>query len=242
MALSPARDFFPSTHETWLHTRIEAISCGDGLIALQAAQEIREHLMERYAEPLTAYVRGSSLATLGEPTEIVHGFFARSLADAAFTVRWSERGGPLRRWMINGLLLHARGVVRDRARNREHSMTDSAQLESTLASPEPPAERAFELAWSLALLGAACNDVAESFARDGREQAFEIFRQHVVEGKSYPTIEGELGVDPVRAATEVRAVTRALRESLLERLREEGLVGDEIEREVASILRRVGQV
>ena len=241
MSESPARDLFPSTHATWLQTRIECIVQGDQTLAQQAAQELREHLMVRYAEPLCAYIRGSSLRSLTEPQDLVHDFFARVLGDAQFLVRWRQRGGPLRRWMINGLLLHARGVVRDRARNRERSGSTSTEATLAVPSNEPSAQRAFESAWALAILDAACKQVQDAFDRAGRAGDFELFHRHVIDGKSYSAIEAEIGVDPVRAATIVRAVTRALRESLIERLREEGATADTLDAEVRSILRLIGQ-
>lgn len=241
MSSTGRTDIFPSTHATWLHTRIESVCDTNTATSALAARELREHLMLRYHKPLCAYVRGSSLRTLGEPEELVHEFFARALADDMFLVRWKARGNPLRRWMMNGLLLHARGVVRDRARNREHSGKNPSVIDSIAQSSEPSAEQAFESAWAMAMLDAACQDVQDSFAKDDRAQAFDIFRKHVIDGKSYPEVHAQLGVDPVRCATEVRAVTRALRDSLLERLREDGVTGESIDAEASAILRLIGQ-
>jgi hypothetical protein len=168
MSPTERTDIFPSTHATWLHTRIESVCDTDTATSALAARELREYLMLRYHKPLCAYVRGSSLRTLGEPEELVHEFFARALADDMFLVRWKARGNPLRRWMMNGLLLHARGVVRDRARNREHSGKNPSVIDSIAQSSEPSAEQAFESAWAMAMLDAACQDVQDSFAKDDR--------------------------------------------------------------------------
>lgn len=76
---------FPTTHATWLRTLV-----GDGVATAEranAAERARFAVMERYAEPLAVFVRGSSLARRGEPNEIVNGFFAARLSDAA------SRGG-----------------------------------------------------------------------------------------------------------------------------------------------------
>lgn len=241
MGLTGTRDLFPSTHGTWLDTRIELLVADDAAAAAVAARELRGHLMERYEAPLCAYVRGSSMRTLGEAEEIVHSFFAKALDDAQFLVRWRARGGPLRRWMMNGLLLHARGIVRVRARSREHSGMDTQALEAALRAPERGAEAAFESAWAFAMLDEACREVQDAFDAQGRAQSFEIFRRHVMDGLSYPQIEAQLGVDAVRGATEARAVTRALREALVARLREDGIGGEIVEAEVRAILRLVGQ-
>lgn len=241
MGQTGTRDLFPSTHGTWLDTRIDLVLADDVAVAATAAREMRQHVMERYCEPLAAYARGSSMRTLGEPDEIVHSFFAKVLGDPHFLVRWRARGGPLRRWMMNGMLLHARGIVRDRARARERSSLDAATLDAALSSPERGAQEAFESAWAMTMLDEACREVQDAFDDDGRAQAFEIFRRHVIDGKSYPVIAADLGVDAVRCATEVRAVTRALREALVGRLRDDGIGGEVVEAEVRAILRRIGQ-
>lgn len=241
MGLTGTRDLFPSTQGTWLNTRIDLVVAEDADAAAVAARELREHLMERYAEPLCAYALGSSMRALGEPQELVHSFFAKALEDAHFLVRWRARGTPLRRWMMNGLLLHARGIVRDRARSREHSGLDTQAIEAALRAPERGAEAAFESAWAFAMLDEACRDVQDAFDGDGRAESFEIFKRHVIDALSYPQIAAQLGIDAVRCATEVRAVTRALREALVARLRNDGIGGEIVEAEVRLILKRIGQ-
>jgi hypothetical protein len=72
--------------------------------------------MARYAAPLAVFVRGSSLARLGEPAEIVNGFLASRLSDARFLEAWAASGMRLRRWLMNGILFYGQGLARDRAR------------------------------------------------------------------------------------------------------------------------------
>ena len=103
-------DHFQTTHQTWILDRIAEGSGG--------APTLRVNLMERYREQLLAYARGSTLRQLAEPDELVHGFFAAFLARDGAIERWAESGTRLRRWMMNGLVLHARGLRRDAARNR----------------------------------------------------------------------------------------------------------------------------
>ena len=71
--------------------------------------------MDRYAGPLAVFVRGSSLARLGEPAEIVNGFFASRLSDAEFLRAWDRSGMRLRRWLMNGILFYGQGLARDGA-------------------------------------------------------------------------------------------------------------------------------
>jgi hypothetical protein len=105
---------FPTTHATWLRTLV-----GDGVATAgrgNAAETARIAVMERYAEPLAVFVRGSSLARLGEADEIVNGFFAARLSDAAFLEGWARSGMRLRRWLMNGILFYGQGLARDSAR------------------------------------------------------------------------------------------------------------------------------
>ena len=74
-------DHFPSTHATWIDAQLTiAERAGshteDGQSARRALQQ---HLMQRYHEPLRAYVRGSSMRQLGDTDELVGGFFAVAL-------------------------------------------------------------------------------------------------------------------------------------------------------------------
>ncbi|MFZ9916527.1 MAG: hypothetical protein ACO3IB_14505, partial [Phycisphaerales bacterium] len=117
---------FPTTHATWLVTLV-----GDGADARGAgASEARRHVMERYAAPLAVFVRGSSLARLGDADDLVNGFFAARLSDAAFLAAWSRSGMRLRRWLMNGMLFYGQGVARDRAREAQRgAFVEPAALE-----------------------------------------------------------------------------------------------------------------
>ena len=84
--------------------------------------------MDRYAGPLAVFVRGSSLARLGEPAEIVNGFFASRLSDAEFLRAWDRSGMRLRRWLMNGILFYGQGLARDGARaNGRSAMLPAAE-------------------------------------------------------------------------------------------------------------------
>ena len=105
----PRVDFFPTTHLTGLLTELRAAPEGEAHARLAAL------VMTRYAHPLELYARGSTLRFIAEPLDLVHGFFASALADPAYFARYHASGMRLRRWLMNGLLLHARSVARDRA-------------------------------------------------------------------------------------------------------------------------------
>lgn len=229
----PSRDGladFPSTHATWLVTRID-----DGGDA--AMREARVHLMQRYREPLLAYAANSRLANIDEPDELVHGFFAAKSTDPRFLREWRASGLPLRRWMLNGLFFHARSIVRDRAREAARREQTSPEF---LHAPSPDAERAFERTWALALVEAACRAAHASLAADGRERAYDCFHRHFFDSLGYAQLAAEHGIDETTVASEVRLATRRARAEA------EALVRDEIgtadERAVAAELARVREL
>jgi hypothetical protein len=118
-----ATDHFPTTQQTWI---LDRLAEGHG-----GSSALRSHLMEWYRGPLVAYARGSSLRTVAEPDEHVHGFFVSFLERPGALERWAESGTRLRRWMMNGLLLHARGLRRD---NRAHRSRGAALAAASLAT------------------------------------------------------------------------------------------------------------
>ncbi|MFO0005367.1 MAG: hypothetical protein ACK559_29995, partial [bacterium] len=101
---------FPTTQATWLVDRVE-----------HAPSEARAHVLERYFQPLCAYARASAnLRALGEPAELVNAFFAARFTDDMYLARWISSGIPLRRWLANGLVMHARNTLLAARRRAEH--------------------------------------------------------------------------------------------------------------------------
>jgi hypothetical protein len=47
---------FPSTHATWITVQLDALEQGDEVGADRALRELRDHVMRRYYEPLSAYL------------------------------------------------------------------------------------------------------------------------------------------------------------------------------------------
>ena len=217
-------DHFPTTHQTWI---LDKIAEGDG-----GAAALREHIMERYREPLLVYVRGSTLRLLGEPDELVHGFFAHFLARHDSLARWAESGTRLRRWMMNGLVLHARGLRRDAARNRE---TGSVDALATRASAEAPAEDAFEVAWARSLLSDAATAVQAELGAEGRSPAWEVFARHIIDGQSYSECCPRLGYTLDEGRTVTRMVSIRIRRTLRELLLQEGTPEVEIAAELRAL-------
>lgn len=250
-----AVDHFPSTHATWLDAQLTIMeTAGDGSPAGRGALDgLRRHLMERYHAALTLYVRGSSLRRLGEPDDIVGGFFAERVCKPGFLPQWRSSGLPLRRWMMTGINLYGKSLVRERTRDRlravggafEHGdeLGDADGAEGVLgaiASDEASAERAFERAWALAVLNAALAQVHAELLAQGRLDEYAIFRRRVVEGETYETIAPSVGRTPQQCAGATRLVTDRLREALRSALREDGVGTAELEQAVAEVFAAFG--
>jgi hypothetical protein len=243
-------DHFPSTHATWIDAQLtiaedgdRAACAGDGVgraRAEGARDALRRHLMERYADALRAYVRGSSLREMAEADELVNGFFADVLSRPAFLREWRFHGGPLRRWMINGLLFHARGIRRDAARRREHGVGDAATLEALAPEQEASAVRAFDRAWANALLQSVCERVRASLEAEGETVSFDAFRRHVIDGRTHAEVASELELPVAQVARLVRTVTDRVRTEAVRVLVEEGVHRDDAQAELRRIEELLG--
>ena len=225
----PRAEHFPTTQLTTLFDELRTLHGDDG------RSRFAETIMRRYAEPLAIYARGSSLREIAEPEDLVHGYFAHALADHRFLERYLASGMRLRRWLMNGLLLHARSVARDRARGARREGTPLEAAASTSGGSE--AEQAFDRAWALALLSEACASVEQTLLVEGRDRAWTVFRRHAIDGRSYIDLERELGLGRQQMADLVRGVTRRLRDRVMELLEDEG--GDSAD-QLRDVIRLLG--
>jgi hypothetical protein len=201
---------FPTTHATWLATRID-----DG--GVDAMREARVHLMERYRSPLLVYAATSRCRSVDEPSELVHDFFAAKVGDAQFLAQWQASAKPLRQWILNGFIFHVRGVVRDRVRDAMHlARHDARHLESST-----DAEDMFERAWAFALVESACRKAQLLLAHEGRARAYDCFHRHFFDGREYAQLATEHGVDASVIAADIRHAMRRTRAATESILREE---------------------
>lgn len=229
-------DHFPTTHATWLSERIGV-----------ANDEVARHVMERYFEPMRAYVRGSSLRNFGDSADLVNDFFAARLGDPNYLERWLDSRLPLRRWLLNGLLLHVRNraIAEGRRRARGDAAVGgvgSGETERLAgASPEPEALAALERAWAIGLVTEAHDRVRAGLVAEGREAWWECFRLHVLHGLPYSDACPMAGVAAGNGANIVRAVSRRLATMLAELLARDGVAEADIDRELELIQRLVAR-
>ena len=153
---SQSHDHFPSTHRTWIADHLTVICEEPHSPAADVAHRtLSAYIMNRYNEPLRAYVSAAALRDLGEPQELVASFFARSFDNSILLQRWISSGIALRRWLMNAISLHCRGLRRDLRRNQSRVRTESelgatGSIDAISSQASHSAERAFDRAWALA--------------------------------------------------------------------------------------------
>jgi len=228
----PLHDF-PSTHQTWISETL-FVARGDGADARAARDHVNAHVMQRYFEPLQAYVRSSRFARSDEPADLVNAFFASRLARADYLESWLASGLPLRRWLANGLLLSLRERVR--ADTRRMAREAEAALPAD-AAHEVDAVNALERAWAEGVLQAAVQEVRDALAAEGRAQAWQVFRRRAIDGITYAALQGEMGLAMNQLEAAVKLVTRRLRAAIEASLRAEGVRESEIEAQAVHALR-----
>ena len=240
-------DHFPSTHATWIDAQLtiaeegeRAAAAGDagGYARANNAQDaLRRHVMNRYTPALTAYVSTPALRRIGERDDLVSGFYARTMGDPAFFTRWRQSNMPLRRWLMNAMAFHCRGVMRDTHRESERNTnTDAISTAAGLSSVEIDPADAFDRAWALALANEAYAIVQSDLAARGRSGDDAIFRMHVVDGLTYAQIAAASGLTEPECLNTTRRVSSALRAAGRELLREEGVPESELDAAIEEVL------
>ena len=246
-------DHFPSTHATWIDAQLtiaeqgdRAASAGDPAAASRASNArdaLRRHVMERYAAALTAYVSTPQLRRIGERDDLVSGFFARTMSDPSFFVRWRASGMPLRRWLMNAMSFHCRGVMRDAQREHDrarghamHARDTGGEMEEAAVADGPGPAEAFDRAWALALANEAYALVQAELTDRGRGDDDAAFRMHVVDGMTYSEVARATGRTEAECLNATRRVANALRTAVRELLREEGVPVDALGAAVDEVL------
>ncbi len=217
-------DLFPTTHATWLDDAIRT-----------APADARAHVMQRYFDPLCAYARASSLRLLGEPAELVNDFLATRLASDAYLAKWPASGLPLRRWLANGLFIHARNrALQAKRRAAIAALADPADLdEMRAADHETDALLALERSWAIRTVTEAHEQVRTELEAEGRSAWWELFRLHTVQGMPYAQAAPAVGVPRTSASSVHRQVVDRLRDALRANLERDGIAPDDIDRELA---------
>lgn len=227
-------DLFPTTARTWIDEQFATIELG-GDAAVDARVRLRSHVMERYARPLSAYVRATSIARMLslDADDVVHDFLAHRVSRDGFFERYAESNLPLRRYLMNGVLF----VLRERLTAAGLESDGVARAREVAEHAEAgDAVSAFERAWGQDVLALAAERVAHELEASGEGLAWTVFRRHFLEGRTYEQIADEIGLASHVVRNEVRRAGRRLDRVLHDILRSEVVPESEVERELRRIL------
>ena len=62
---------FPSTHATWITVQLDRVAADQAADASDALRELRDHVMRRYYEPLSAYLSATGYRDVDAPSALV---------------------------------------------------------------------------------------------------------------------------------------------------------------------------
>jgi hypothetical protein len=211
-------DAFPSTDRS----RLAEMLARDPAARKQAVREV----LSRYVDPLQVYVAGSSLRAHGDPSDFVRGFTASRFTRDSYLDKWIESGLQLRRWLINGLHLYEKEVLRKSRPLGTAPIGDLPTGDSTTV----------DAAWARALILEAVEGVRRELRESGHDIAWDVFRRHFLDGRSYRELETEFGMRPAAMAEVSRRVANLLREHLRLLLVRDGVKPADIGAELRAML------
>lgn len=217
------RDVFPTTHRTWIGKKLREGG--------PARSEINHHVMTLYSHPLQVYFSGCRDHWLGDPQDIVAGFFADRLAKDGFLNHWENSNLRLRRWLMNAFCFFLSELKRKRKRDLQSEAT--AVNEKILSTtPENLMERAFVES----LVRESLHQTQEQCVQQGLGDHWGIFVRHHYEDQSYLSIAKEFDISAARATVMSRTAARRFRIVLRHLLGGDGAAEDEIDQEIRSLL------
>jgi hypothetical protein len=216
-------DVFPQTLTTWIRDRLQGGAGG--------RREVDRHVMEVYAFPLRVYFLGGRDRTLGEPDEVIQGFFADRLARTEFFAQWQSSGLPLRRWLMNALNFYLKELRR--AGNRGAASGESQAEDVGTFEGDPNAE--IERAFIISLVRVALRNVERTCELEGQSRHWTSFYEHFYLDRSYADIGRDLGVDAARAMVMARTVRHKFQAEIRRMMTIDG-ADTEVDKAILSLL------
>lgn len=217
------RDAFPATHLSWIHRQLAAGS--------NARPELHRFLMEVYSLPLQVYYRGTRMHWLGDPDEVVHGFFAERLARPGFLDAWRQSNKPLRRWLMNAFCFYLQECRRAR-----QAQPAGATLATDPPAPDVAMEREADREFVVGLVRAALRRAEYVCGQRGQAEHWRLFVAHHLDQRPYAELEAEFGIAPPRASVMVRTATHCFRAVLRGLIERDGVEARAVDRVIADLL------
>lgn len=220
------RDVFPTTRRTWINQVMDRSGTDRG--------ELNRHIMLVYAAPLRVYFLGTGSRWLGDPEEIVAGFFADRLAREGFLEDWQRGGMRLRRWLMNAFSFYLSELRRLRRRDARMG-GDVPDVATSGPSPEHMADRAF----GESIVAEAIRLSQEHCAANAMQDHWGIFIRHTCDDVAYAELATDYGVSSARAAVMARTAARHFRKALRALLVSDGAGEKDVDDEIRELLQVV---
>lgn len=220
------RDIFPTTQRTWIDVALDR--------TVEGRQAVNHHIMSVYAHPLRVYCLGTAARWLGEPEDVVAGFFADRLARDGFLDDWQRSGLRLRRWLMNAFSFYL--SEEQRRRRRDRRMTE---LQSDHDAMSDAPERLVDRAFGESIVIQAMRLAQVECAAQGLESHWSIFVRHAYAGERYDLIATDVGLTPARAAVMARTAARHFRKAIRELLQSDGATERDVDDEIRTLLEAV---
>lgn len=222
MSDSPRPELFEPTPRTAVIAMLEG----------RRPEELRAFLMTHYYEPLAAYITAVDRGQLGEPKDLIAGFFADRLDRPNWLEHWRESGLRLRRWLVNGLHFYCREERRRRRRDQAETLEGDRMPASV--------DSVFERAYAQATVRRATEAAALECGREGYSRHWACFLRHHVGGATYEQIAEEQELTPGQVANMVRTATRRFRSAISELLLQDGADPAGLDQEIGELLSTLG--
>lgn len=194
-------DVFPLTQVSWIASRLHAGNEG--------RLDVSRHLMSVYAEPLKVYYLGTRALWLGEPDEVIQGFFADRLARPDFVAGWERSGMRLRRWLMNALSFYLKELAR---RQRRDAATEPANNGEVAFEGDPAA--AVDRAFIVSVVRHALEETQRRCEAEGLGPHWHVFHDHFCCGTPYAEIGSALALEPARCVVMARTVRGKFQQAL----------------------------
>lgn len=217
------KDIFPDTLKTWIERKLLEGDAGRGAVNC--------HVMEIYSVPLGVYCRGIPARDLGDPEDLVRGFFSDRLDREDFFENWQSSDLRLRRWLMNAFAFYLKEQRRKKIRDQRLQPLEIDPLGSTEET-----DKAIDKAFAISIVRKALADARDVCAAKGLHQHWEIFYRHYYEGLNYKDFIDEYGVTSLRAAEMARSAASRFRRSLRLTIASDGARESEIDDEIESFL------
>jgi hypothetical protein len=193
-------------------------------------EQINGHIMAVYRWPLRVYFMGTRDRWLGEPEDVVDGFFADRLARANFVPDWRKSGLKLRHWLINAFCFYLREMKRARQRNAHEE----------LPAVDEPAVSADELhqldrEYIASVVREALAQAEGECERQGLGQHWRVFSLHFTQERPYDQFVNDLGIDAARAVVMARTAKKKFQAAIREIVARDSQAGD-VDQEIRSLL------